>query len=601
MHTENVQTLASPLRPLPERSVRTPWIPAQWVRVELLILPALAFLLVFYAYPLFKLFLVSIDAPSFSARHYIHFVQDSVYLRVLIRTFAVSALVTVSCLGLGFPVAYVLARVKPGLRAMLLIVVVVPYLTSFLVRSYAWIVLLDENGVLNSILVSAGIIDKPVRLVYNSFGVYVGMVQVMLPFMILPLYNVMTGIDQRLIRAAHSMGAGPARTFLQVFLPLCGPGIKSGCLLVFLLSLGFYVTPAVLGGLSDVMLSMLIETQIMQLVNWGFGAAAAMVLLLTTLAGYFLLGKTSSSGSFLSFHEGPAKSTSQKASKGREKPLGTGTPLISKIAGWLDALPLGGVFSTTTRSIATLMFVLLVLPSLLVVVISFSSADVLRFPPPGWSLRWYESYFTDESWIEATELSIRLAVITTVVSAVLGTLASIALVRGTPALRATLSGLLLSPMIVPPIVIGVAMYQPLANWGLIGQETAVVIGHVIGALPYLVIIVTAALGNLNPTYERAAASMGAGPVRTFLKLTFPLIRPSVLAGSLFAFIHSFDELVITMLVGGALMQTLPLKMWSDIKNSIDPTIAAVSAILIGAVLLWLVLLHLIYRGRRQNA
>jgi putative spermidine/putrescine transport system permease protein len=156
-------------------------------------------------------------------------------------------------------------------------------------------------------------------------------------------------------------------------------------------------------------------------------------------------------------------------------------------------------------------------------------------------------------------------------------------------------------MIVPPIVIGVAMYQPLANWGLIGQETAVVIGHVIGALPYLVIIVTAALGNLNPAYERAAASMGAGPIRTFLKVTFPLIRPSVLAGSLFAFIHSFDELVITMLVGGALMQTLPLKMWSDIKNSIDPTIAAVSAILIGAVLLWLVLLHLIYRGRRQNA
>jgi putative spermidine/putrescine transport system permease protein len=586
---------------MPERTIRESWIPAQWIRVEWLILPALAFLLVFYAYPLFKLFLVSIDAPSFSARHYIRFAQDSVYLRVLVRTFAVSAFVTVSCLGLGFPVAYVLARVKPGLRTTLLMVVVVPYLTSFLVRSYAWIVLLDENGVLNSLLVSAGLIDKPVRLVYNSFGVYVGMVQVMLPFMILPLYNVMTGIDQRLIRAAHSMGAGPARTFLQVFLPLCGPGIKSGCLLVFLLSLGFYVTPAVLGGLSDVMLSMLIETQIMQLVNWGFGAAAAMVLLLTTLAGYFLLGKTSSSGSFLSFHEGPAKSTPQKASKRREKPLGTGTPLISKIAGWLDALPLGGVFSTTTRSIATLMFVLLVLPSLLVVVISFSSADVLRFPPPGWSLRWYESYFTDESWIEATELSIRLAVITTVVSAVLGTLAAIALVRGTPALRATLSGLLLSPMIVPPIVIGVAMYQPLANWGLIGQETAVVIGHVIGALPYLVIIVTAALGNLNPTYERAAASMGAGPVRTFLKVTFPLIRPSVLAGSLFAFIHSFDELVITMLVGGALMQTLPLKMWSDIKNSIDPTIAAVSAILIGAVLLWLVLLHLIYRGRRQNA
>jgi len=178
--------------------------------------------------------------------------------------------------------------VSGRLRRFLLLLVIVPYLTSFLVRTYAWMVLLGPKGVITSLLLKVGLIDAPLKLLYSAVGVHVGMVHVLLPLMILPLYSVMVRIDATWLRAAQSLGARPRQVFLHVFLPLSLPGIGAGCALVFLSSIGFFVTPALLGGPKQITIAMLIDLMINDLLNWGFGAALALMLLVVVTVLFVL-------------------------------------------------------------------------------------------------------------------------------------------------------------------------------------------------------------------------------------------------------------------------------------------------------------------------
>jgi len=585
--------------------------------VGLLVLPAVGFLLVFYAFPLVRLLLVSVEAPRWSLTHYADFFTEPAYLRILTRTFRVSLTVTLCCLILGYPTAYVLSRVGGWGRRFLLLLVIVPYLTSFLVRTYAWMVLLGPKGVINSLLLKAGLIDTPLKLLYSAVGVHVGMVHVLLPLMILPLYSVMVGIDRTLPRAAQTLGAGPLRTFLRVFLPLSLPGVRSGCVLVFLIALGFYITPAMLGGLRDSMIAMLIESQITQLVNWGFAATAAVVLLAVTLGGFSFLGRVS--GMTLLVASEAAGQTAPAVTRDgtavdERRAGGSWMPRLMRLAtGSAFGRRLDAVVSAwRSRRWATLqgrealgegrgrvaldlyagaVFFFLILPTFVVVPISLSAGDFLAFPPPGWSLKWYISYFNQPAWLYATLLSFQVAVVTTLVSTVLGTLAAFGVLRGRLRRRTLVVSLIISPIIVPPIVIGVAIYGLLAQWDLIGRFLGLVIGHAIGSIAYVMVIVSATLAGFDRSLERAAMSLGAGPLLTFRRVTFPLIRAGVLSGAVFAFIHSFDEVIITMFISGVHVQTLPLKMWEDIRNQIDPTIAAVSSMLIVLPVVWLLLLE----------
>ncbi len=580
----------------------TPGRFARWRRphVAFLVVPAVLFLAVFYIYPLGRLALVSLEAPNFTLVNYVAFFTEGVYVRVLLQTFRVAATVTLLCILIGYPTAYVLARANPRLRTVLLLLVLIPYLTSFLVRTYAWMVLLHGKGIINSVLLSTGVVDQPVKLIFNQIGVHIGMVHVMLPLMILPLFSIMRGIDFRLVTAAQSLGAGPTRAFWRVFFPLSLPGVRSGCLLVFLLSLGFYITPALLGGLRDVMLATFIEVHVTQLVQWGFAAAAAFILLILTLVGFFVVGRLTGAASLVVMDQS-AKAPSAPGAIARAvnrawDALADSAPVRALRAGIIGLVhrwddwrwrTLGHGRTSPVKIgrlavwlVAGLALVYLILPTFIVVPISFSSASFLRFPPPGYSLRWYANFFSDMRWIGPTLLSLQIALATAILSTVLGTLAAYGLVRGRFRQRELVMSLIVSPIIVPSIVIAVSLYGPLAQVGMIGQWSGIVIGHSIGSLAYVVVIVTATLANFDVAMERASMSLGAGPLRTFWRVTFPLIRPGIISGAIFAFIHSFDELVITLLVSGIHTQTLPMKMWENIKNEIDPTIAAVASLLI---------------------
>jgi ABC-type spermidine/putrescine transport system permease subunit I len=256
---------------------------ARALRQWLPLAPALAFLAVFFVYPLARMLALSMEAQEGPFSYYASILASPVYMTVLGLTFKTALGVTVLCVVLGVPTAYLLASLQGTWRNVLLVAVVLPFLTSILIRTYAWMAILGRNGVVNQLLLRAGLTEAPVRLMHNELGVYVGMVHVLLPFMILPVFSVMSAIDHRLLRAAESLGASPRRALLTVFLPLALPGIASGALLVFLIAIGFYITPALLGGPKQVMISNLIEVQVTELLQWGFGSALAFVLLAATV------------------------------------------------------------------------------------------------------------------------------------------------------------------------------------------------------------------------------------------------------------------------------------------------------------------------------
>lgn len=226
---------------------------------------------------------MSIFDPGFTVKHYIRLYDTPLYAKVIIQTFKLGAICTLSSLLLGYPIAFLLNQVKPGIRNILFLFVVIPFWTSLLARIYAWMALLGRNGVINSTLQSIGIISSPLDLIYNTFSVTVGMIHFLLPYMIFSLYSVMSGIDKNLIKAAYNLGANPVRAFIRVFLPLSLPGVGAGSLIVFILAIGFFVTPALLGGRKDIVISMLIENQVSVQLNWPFAAAIGFTLLIFTL------------------------------------------------------------------------------------------------------------------------------------------------------------------------------------------------------------------------------------------------------------------------------------------------------------------------------
>ncbi|MCW3474679.1 ABC transporter permease [Limobrevibacterium gyesilva] len=209
----------------------------------------------------------------------------------IVNTNLIALEVTLLVLLIGYPLAYVLSRARGLAFTLILICIVLPYFTSVIVRTYAWMVLLGRNGLINQILLGLGLAGAPVDLLYNRTGVVIGMTYVLLPYMVLTLYAAMKAVDPRLLQAAEGMGAGPLRVFLKVFLPLTLHGVIAGVLIVFILGIGFFVTPALMGGPGDIMIATLIEREIELTQNWPGAAMMTLVLLAVTLVLYALYSR----------------------------------------------------------------------------------------------------------------------------------------------------------------------------------------------------------------------------------------------------------------------------------------------------------------------
>lgn len=253
-----------------------------------MILPALVLLAAFFVIPVVMLLTRSVTEPDLGFQNYTQLFATSTYAKIFYNTFLVAGLVTVLSLLIAFPIAWGLTIFPKWAAGLIFAIVILSMWTNLLARSYAWMVLLQRTGPINRVLMDLGIISEPLNLVNNLVGVTIGMVYIMLPFMILPIYGVISKIDSSLLQAAALCGAGRMQAFFRVLWPLCRSGVGSGMLMVFVMSLGYFVTPALLGGTANMMIAELISQQVQSLTNWGMGGALAFVLLVVTLSLYAL-------------------------------------------------------------------------------------------------------------------------------------------------------------------------------------------------------------------------------------------------------------------------------------------------------------------------
>jgi putative spermidine/putrescine transport system permease protein len=257
-------------------------------------LPSTLIILIVILAPVLWLSSLSVLTPGgdLTGEYYTRIFASDLYVRTFIVTFQISISVTLLCVLLAYPLCYWISKMPNKWAEIAMICVLVPFWTSVLVRTYAWLVLLQRNGLINETLLATGLIDQPLQLAHNLTGSIIGMVHIMLPFLVLPLYASMRAIDDDLVRASISLGSSPREAFWRVFVPMSMPGLFAGVVLVFIMSLGFYVTPALLGGGKVQMLAQRIESTITFYANWGAASALGVVLLLIALAVIYALHRT---------------------------------------------------------------------------------------------------------------------------------------------------------------------------------------------------------------------------------------------------------------------------------------------------------------------
>jgi putative spermidine/putrescine transport system permease protein len=525
------------------------------LRTVLLLAPVVVFLLVFFFWPVVRILGESVGGSGEVFGEYRRLLASSSYVQIILRTMVAAAIVTVLCLLIAYPYAYLMTRVSETWLSLMVGVVLVSFFTSVLVRSFAWIVMLQRNGVIDQLSQAVGL--GPMVLRGTTTGVVIAMVQIMLPFMIFPLYSAMVGIDRRLELAASSLGASRWTAFWRVHFPLSLPGVVGGSVIVFVTSLGFYIIPGLIGSPSHQLLSHLIYTLINTVLDVPLASAASVVLLLLALVVVL--------PAMYRFDIAPGSVT--RASAG---------------AGLRDRInPLQVIW-------AALVSILLLAPSLVVIPLSLPANRSFVFPPTAWSTRWYTNFFQNEAWYGALIASLKVAAIVTVVTMVLSLLAALALRRASPPTKAMIRSIVLTPRIVPGVIIAMAVYAFFLRLDLAASTTGYVIAHVIMALPFTFIPVAATLERFDVRLEHAAASLGASPLTILWSIVLPIVRPSVLTGGLFACVISFDEVVVSLFISGTQMRTLPVQMFRSITTDVDPTIAAAATMLLLATVLLVV-------------
>jgi putative spermidine/putrescine transport system permease protein len=538
--------------------------------------PGLLYIVVFLLLPCLRMLSLSLednDTQTFSTSAYARLLHVGLYARVLTTTFAVAFQVTALCLLLGYPLAYWLARQPQRRQRMLSLLVLFPFWTSALVKNFTWLVLLGRHGIVTNLL---GAIGLPAPdLLFSRGTVVFGMTHTMLPLAVISMLPVMNQIDRSLTSAAATLGASRAQAFWRVFFQLSMPGVASAGLLVFIGSLGFFITPALLGGPRDTLLGQLIIQQIMTLQNWQLAGAIAGMLIASALATCLvydrLFGLSAVAGG----------SVVRRAGRGAVRRFGMA--IAARVASLCDMAARGlGPCSVgwLLPAYAWTLVLLLLLPILAAIPMAFTSAAFLSFPPPGLSLRWFANYASSEIWVDATLRSFGIGLVSGFLTLLLAAPGAYGVARGSARLGGIVFMLFVTPMVVPSIVIAVALFYLFAQIGLVATDLGIVIGHTVTGIPLAFVILLAVLRGYDWRLNQAAATLGADRARALWRVTLPLIKGGLFVAFIFAFLNSFEELTVALFVGGGLKTTLPRQMWDDVTLSVTPTLAAASVVVL---------------------
>ena len=572
-------------------------VPEKWRRLVRIwpIYPAVLFLLLLFVYP--TALLVGLSASDvdgkISVDHYARLFEGDLYTKVLLITLKVALWTTAFAIIAGYPVAYLLANVKSSLRNTLIIWVLLPFWTSFLVRTFAWLVLLGRKGAINDLLILLGIIDYPIKIIYNFTGVMIGMVHALMPLCVLTMLAVMENIDTNLTKAAGTLGARRGQAFWRIYFPLSLPGVAAGGLLIFVTSLGFFITPALLGSARETMIVQLIMFQIDSMLNWGFAGAISMLLLVTVLVIFFLYDRWLGLSTLSGGTSGKAVDTETKRKEGLGTRVGVGVlnAVGSTCAGFgalYDKLvkrdPARRRTDYSQRSlwfVAGLVIFFLAAPTFFIVPVSFTEEGFLSWPPKGFSLQWYEALVAELSpYPAAFGRSVIIALFAGFFAMLVGVPAAFMLVRKQFFGKGAVFAFLVSPIITPHIILAISLFYLFAKLHLIGTYLGLILGHTVVTMPYVIVTVMAVIKNYDLRLDQAAWTLGAGKVQTLRFVTFPIIKGGLIAAFMFAFIISFDELTMAIYLTGGEFATLPKQMWVDAVMRVNPTLAAVSTVML---------------------
>ncbi|TWA61891.1 putative spermidine/putrescine transport system permease protein [Azospirillum baldaniorum] len=574
--------------------------PPAWRKPVLMGAPIVLLLTVFLVFPVGQLLALSVyNGQGFTLAPYQQLFSSSLYVTVLWITLKISLATTLVAVAGAYPIAYLISVTKGPAKSRLIFWVLLAFWTSFLVRAFAWVIILGRNGVINGTLMSLGIIDRPVDLLYGFGSVLVGMVHAMLPLAVMTMLAVMENIDRTLPRAASTLGARPGTAFWTVYFPLSLPGVAAAAIMVFVSAIGFFIVPALLGGRRETMITQLIIDQIQQTLNWGLAGAISVLLLTVVLAVFVLYDRVFGFATLTGETAGAAhnRDTAMRRLGGRVLGLlGAASDALLGLFPRRRPRGTGEMPSATLRTLVWTMLVLVSLPAFLMIPLSFGKAG-LAWPPTGFSLQWYEQLFQSPLWMQALTRSLVVAFGTGLLSMAIGVPAAFLMVRSRMRGKGAMLAFILSPVIVPRMIIAVGMFYLFAQMGLVGTILGLVIGHTVVAVPYVVMTMTAVLRNYDTRLDLAAQSLGARPLAALRHVTFPILGAGMLSSFLFAFATSFDELTISLFSSGGLSATLPKQFWDEVTLQVSPVIAAVST---GLLVFVAVLIYAADRLRRRS-
>lgn len=560
-----------------------------------LALPGIAFLVFFMALPTVRMLALSIYDEATGALTLAPFLRiwnGRAYMPVLSNTFVTAFWTTAFSLALGYPLAYWLSTKSRRNQRVAMMFVLLPFWTSALIKNFAWMVLLGRNGIVAKTMAALGLSGGD-ALLFNRATVIFAMTHTLLPLAVVSMLPVMNQIDRRLTMAAGTLGASNAQAFWQVYFQLSLRGLASAGLLVFVVSLGFFVTPALVGGPRETMVGQLIILQINELQNWQIGSALAAILLVSTVLTCLIYDRVVGLSSMSDAGGGRAvdpRGRGRRMGLAVARLLGT---LFASVEDWWKANLRGLPGRSLLTFYCWLVIGALLLPIIAFVPMAFTNSTFLSFPPEGFSLRWFQEYATSPQWVGATLRSFGVGIVAAAVTLVIATLAALGVVRSSSRLSSVVFLAFLTPMILPSLVIAIALFYLFAQMSLLATDLAIVLGHIVIAMPVVFVILLTTFKGHDWRLDQAAATLGAGPVQVLRRIAFPLLKGGLAVGFVTGFLQSFEELTVALFVSGGLKTTLPKQMWEGILLQVNPVIAAASVVVLLIVLLLFALMEML--------
>ncbi len=567
----------------------------------MLLAPGILILTLCFFLPLIYLFVLCvyhgipgsglIDYSNPNLDNFIRFLE-SYNLKVLWRTVKISFMATILSLIIGYPIALSMTKGSNKKKSIMLALLLTPLVTNVIARTLGLMIIFGNSGFVNSVIKSLGF--KGIKFLGTELGIVLGLVQVFTPYMVLSIKAVLDNTNFNLQEAARDMGCSKWSAFRKIVFPLSMPGIVAGSLFVFLLSFSSYVTPKLMGGGTIMTMSMYVYQQGMILMDWPFAASTAMVLMMVCLIIITLYNKMTSriermndrtgiyrnvnygsgwyvfTGQVKDFFYDIYASVMRKVEESEG-----GRKIASGLSVSLEKI--GGVL---VKIMVVLGIIFIICPLPIVIISSFTKANLVYFPPKALSFKWYIGLLNKTEYLRSFTVSLRLAAFSVSTALVSGTMVAVALTRFRFRFTNFLRTFFLSPLMVPGIIFGLAAVRYASFIGWSASFKALLAAHIVICSTYVIRTVLSSLVGFDGSLEEAARDLGASPWQTFWKVTFPIIRPSIIVAGLFSFITSLDETTTSVFLVGGQSITLPVRIFSQLEYGLEPTITCISSLLV---------------------